>query len=53
MNSKVANGKFNIFLGKVFNEKIERFLDNLFEYVSFEQATVDNVRFYKALLMNT
>lgn len=53
MKSKVANGKFNIFLGKVFNEKIERFLDNLFEYVPFEQATIDNARFYKEILKIT
>ena len=46
MKSKVANGKFNIFLGKVF-------LDNLFEYIPFTQATKENVRFYKEILKIT
>ena len=52
MRSDITYGKHKIFLNVYFNDKIERYLDNLFDYYpSF--ATVINANLFKELISLT
>lgn len=51
MRTDISYGKLDIFLGKIFNEKIERFLDNLFDYSP--NAIEINAQFFKQLFRIT
>ena len=53
MNSDISCGKKNIYLDKLFNEKIERFLDNLFDYANYSVAIETNAFFFKEMLSIT